>query len=134
MIKVNIGDQRNFYLGLYWRDGLGSRRIGHRHSNNLAPCRFQSVNLFNGGGNILGGGVGHGLHGYGRAVAHRHTGQCDPFGFASFDFPNHGPVCTVLRHPAKWIEPFFLTDGGGLHMPIVYFGILRKAEQFGLNI
>ena len=36
-------------------------------------------------------------------------------------------------HFTKRIEPFLLSNGGGLHMAVVHSGLIRKSEQLGLN-
>jgi hypothetical protein len=72
VVEVDVGNQRHLDQLLDLAEGLGGVHVRHRNPHDVDAGCFQTIDLRNGGRDIIGVAVGHALHRDGRIAAHRH--------------------------------------------------------------
>ncbi len=86
VVEVNVGDQRNLDQLLDAAKGLGSVHVRYGYAHDVHTGGFQTVDLGDCGGNIIGVAVGHALHCDRGIATYRYGADPDLARYATFDW------------------------------------------------
>ena len=76
---MDVRDQRNAHLGLDGVDRAGAFFVGHRQAHDLGAGRLHRADLRDGGLDVPGLGIAHGLHADRDTAAHGKSADHDLF-------------------------------------------------------
>ena len=102
VIKMDVRHQGHGAAVHQRAHGFDAVRIIDRHAHDVAARRRQRLDLRQGGRHVPGVGIGHALHGYGRAAAQRQAAhrQCSCF---------HGFSCQPKMFNTSWKVKYSIT-------------------------
>jgi len=86
VVEVDVGNQRHLDQLLDAAEGFGGIHIRYGNPHDVDAGGFQTVDLGDGGSDIVGVAVGHALYRDGGVATHRHRADPDLARYATFDW------------------------------------------------
>ncbi len=103
---MDVGDQRNVALLLDATEGFGGIHVRHADTHDIGTGILEALDLRDGGGDIVGVGVGHALHGNRCIAADGHIADMNLARDAALDggvtmhgIPDHSPRVSLATLP-----------------------------------